>query len=303
MKSYLVQIAIISICFITYYLFIINKRNKSFHDDIFVITYETDPKHKNLKSLEKTLKSNKYRYTVINEKKWKGFGGKINKLKSFLNNLHPEQIVVITDARDVLSVNFSSNELFKQLKKKNIDERIIVSTEIGCCVPSKFKPGQLRKNNGDVINRTFDKNDSSDNFDNEWKKMFKERADKASIKHPHPHKQSIYLNAGIYCGKVKNILSIYNLMNIDDKEDDQLIMGEIFYHHPEKFLLDYSREFFSNSHVWDSFNNKKYIDDSGCYFSKEKNLIKDTYLNTTPFFIHTPGKHFQCYDYIFKNFI
>lgn len=271
--------------------------------DVFVITYETDTKHKNLKSLENTLKANEYRYKVINEKKWKGFGGKIKKLKSYLRNLHPEQIVIITDARDVLSVNFKSEQLYSLVTKKDINNKVIVSTEIGCCVPAKFKPGQLRTKDGKVLNRTFDKKESKDNFDNDWKNMFKKRADKAGIKHPVAHKQSIYLNAGVYCGKVKNILKVYNLMNIDDKEDDQLIMSEIFYHYPDKFLFDYNREIFSNSHVWDSFNNKKFNDDTGCYYKKDGKIIKDTYLNSKPFFIHTPGKHFKCYDYIYESFI
>lgn len=286
---------------VLYGLYIVNKRMA--HNDVLVITYETDLEHKNLKTLERTLKRNQYRYKVINEKEWKGFGGKIKKLVTQLKYLDPEQIVVITDARDVISVNFTSKQLYSLITKKDIDRKIIVSTEIGCCVPAKFKPGQLRTKNGKVLNRTFDKKDSKQNFDNEWKEMFKKRAEKVGVKHPVSHKQSIYLNAGIYCGRVKNILKIYELMNIADKEDDQLIMSEIYYHHPDKFLFDYNREIFSNSHVWDSFNNKKYSDDSGCYYKKDSNVIKDTYLNSKPFFIHTPGKHFKCYDYIVDNFI
>ena len=86
------------------------------------------------------------------------------------------------------------------------------------------------------------------------------------------------------------------MMNIVDKEDDQLIMSEIFYHHLQMFALDYNREIFSNSHVWDSKDGSK---DSGCYYAATgKGMIMDTYLNSTPFFIHTPGKHFKCYDYL-----
>lgn len=301
-NKYLFILIISIVIFGLIYLLYILER-KRLHNDVLVITYETDLNHKNLKTLEKTLTMNKYRYRVINERKWKGFGGKIKKLKSQLKYLHPEQIVIITDARDVISVNFKSEKLYSLVSKKDIDRKVIVSTEIGCCVPAKFKPGQLRTKDGKVLNRTFDKKDSKKNFDNEWKEMFKKRAEKVGVKHPVSHKQSIYLNAGIYCGKVKNILKIYELMNIVDKEDDQLIMSEIYYHHPEKFLFDYNREIFSNSHVWDSFNNKKFSEDSGCYYKKNGNIIKDVYLNSEPFFIHTPGKHFKCYDYIVDNFI
>jgi hypothetical protein len=48
---------------------------------------------------------------------------------------------------------------------------IIVSTEIGCCVPAKFKPGGLRTAEGKVLKRTYDKSPETKNanYDNGWK--------------------------------------------------------------------------------------------------------------------------------------
>lgn len=268
-------------------------------DDVLVIIYETDLTNHHLKTFKKSLERNKYRYEVISDTKWKGFGGKIKRLQKHLKGVHPEQIVLISDARDVLSVNNESSKLYNKIRTK-VDDSIIVSTEIGCCVPAKFKPGGLRTFEGNVSKRTYDKSPETKNanYDTEWKEMFKKRAVKQNIKHDIDYKQSIYLNAGVYVGKVKTILSVYALMNIADKEDDQLVMSETFYHHPKMFSLDYNREIFSNSHVWDTNNSKEGSKDSGCNYTKDKGKITDTYLNSTPFFIHTPGKHFKCYDYV-----
>lgn len=267
--------------------------------DIIVITYETDLNNSNYKVLKQSLQNNNYIHTALTEKKWKGFGGKVNFIHGKLKKMDPEQVVIISDARDVISVNFNSNKLLQILKSDfEIESKIVISTEIGCCVPARFKPGNLRSKTGKVLNRTYEKVDTKENFDNEWKVMFNERAKKKNIQHKVNHKQSIYLNAGLYAGKVKNICKLYDLINIENKEDDQLLISEIFFHYPEMFNLDYNRIIFSNSHVWDSFNKKLPKDDSGCYYKKHNNQILDTYLESKPFFIHTPGKHFRCFDYV-----
>ena len=268
--------------------------------DLLVVTYETDLKNKHLSYLKASLEKNGYKYTILTDKKWTRFGGKIKKISKYLKGLNPNQLVIVMDARDVLSVNFDSASFIAEVSDISQD-KVIVSTEIGCCVPARYKPGELRTTTGKIINRTYDKTTSGENFDEMWKKMFKTRATHKKIKHPVEHKQSIYLNAGIYCGKAKTILEIYNLMNISSGEDDQLIMSEVFYHFPNKFHLDYNRVFFSNSHVWDSNNNKDVAEDTGCYYVRENDRIKDVYLSSFPYFIHTPGKHFRCYDHVLKS--
>ena len=294
MLIYLVLFAIFLIFYVKFFI-----RYFRYKDDVLVITYETDLNNKNLISLKKSLKKNNYRTKVITEKKWNGFGGKIRKINKCLKYLHPEQIVVISDARDVLSVNYDQKHLLSKLKKFNdIETKVIFGTEIGCCVRAPYEPGKLRSRSGKVLHRTFDK--TGKDYSSEWKKVFQTRAKLKNIEHGEPSKPNIYINAGLYIGKVKNILSIYKLINIDNKEDDQLLMSEIYYHYPNKFHLDYNRDFISNSHVWDSYNKKDYKDDSGCYYKLDNKKIKDTYLNTYPYFIHTPGKHFKCYDSVNK---
>lgn len=278
---------------IIWHIFYTKKRKQPLCKDVLVVVYETDLSNDHLNILEKTLTQRQYRYDVISDKKWKGFGRKIKRLQAYLKGLHPEQIVLVSDARDVLSVNYESSELYEKIHAK-VNDSIIISSEIGCCVPAKFKPNGLRTASGKAINRTSDESRENVDFGIEWKAMFKKRAVEKNVMHG-----SIHLNAGLYVGKVKTLLGVYALMNIEDEEDDQLVMSEIFYHHPKMFTLDYKREIFSNSHVWHHNNSLEGSKDSGCYYvTNEKNMIVDTYSNTVPFFVHTPGKHFQCYDHV-----
>ena len=277
------------------------KRGKS---NLIVIIYETDLEHPNLQHFKASLKKHGYNYVILSDKKWEGFGAKIKRINRYLRQLDPNQLVLVSDARDVLAVNFKSTDFVSAISKVDIEHKVVVSTEIGCCVPTAFKPGELRSTSGRVLHRTYDgiaANKKNNNSDSVWKKMFAQRAQKHNIEHPVSHKQSIYLNAGIYCGKAGNIRHIYEKMNITDKEDDQLLMSEVFYHFPNKFYMDYNRDFFSNSHVWDSNNNKSFQEDTGCFYERHNDKILDAYLQKTPYFIHTPGKHFKCYDFILKN--
>lgn len=267
-----------------------------------VVIYETDLQHPHLKILQESLTKYGYEYKVLTDKTWIGFGKKVRRIHEHLKTLDPNKVVIVCDARDVLAVNYSSEEFMRKfMETVDYDSKLVVSTEIGCCVRTPFGPGQYRTNTGDVLQRSYDKNkNGEEQQDKKWKTMFKWRAVQKGIKHPIEHKQSIYLNAGVYVGKVKNVTQVYRHMNIDEKEDDQIIMSEIFYLHPNMFHLDYSRQFFSNSHVWDKNNSAKATEDSGCYYDETDGLVVDTYLKSNPFFVHTPGKHFKCYDYVKK---
>lgn len=267
-----------------------------------VVMYETDLQHPNLKMLTKSLEKHLYDYKILTDDKWIAFGRKINKIHKFISNLPSDRLVIICDARDVLSVNFDSDMFVRKLKSTvDYKSKVLVSTEIGCCVKTWFGPGQYRSIDGRVLQRSYDKSNVDLKYDSQWKNMFKERALLEGIKHPVKHKQSIYLNAGIYTGLAKNVCKIYDHMAISEREDDQIIMSEIFYLRPEFFQLDYNRNFFSNSHVWDKNNSVQGCEDSGCYYKEKDNKIVDTYLNSKPFFIHTPGKHFNCYDYVLNT--
>lgn len=297
LKRYINILSIILVISIaTYYI----RSWETFYSNpkIQVVIYETDLENENLKSLKDTLQKNAYDFKILTDKTWNGFGGKIQKIAKYLRSIDPHRVVLVCDARDVLCVNHRSDILLEKFNDEIKSPKVVVSTEIGCCVRTNFKPGEYRTSNGKVLRRTFLTSDQ--NEDKQWKKMFKLRADNHRVKHEIPSKQSIYLNAGIYIGRAKDLLRIYDLMNIGAKEDDQLIMSETFYHHPHRFHLDYNREYFSNSHVWDTLNKKDISSDSGCYYELKNKKIQDTYMNSEPFFIHTPGKHFKCFKAVQK---
>lgn len=261
-------------------------------DRILFITFETDLNHKNLNELKKSLNKQKYPFKILTAKKWTGFGLKIQTIYDYIKTLPDNKIVIISDARDVLCVNYDVHSLFNKIKNI-VQEKIILSTEIGCCVNFQQNLGNYRTKSGKVLKRTYE--EGTPNSKN-WKSFFNMHAERNNIKHKNVHKKNIHINAGIYIGTVKNIKTIYSIMNPNDKEDDQILLSEMFYLFPNKFVLDYNRNIISNSHVWDTNNTKIMEEDSGCTYKKEGKLIKDTYSNTYPYFIHTPGKHFKCFD-------
>lgn len=266
-------------------------------NEIEVITFETDLSHMNLSIFKKSLKKNNYEYNVLTNDKWLGFGNKIRNIHKYIKKLPDDKIIIVSDARDVISVNHTSQQLLSKIKPL-IKNKIIISTEIGCCVKFQFKPGEYRTKKGEVSHRTFDvNNDYTPDIINKWKDMFSNHAAKHKIQYKDDDRRSIHINAGIYMGTVKNIKKMYDLLNIDNLEDDQILISEIFYLYPEMFLLDYHRSFFSNSHVWDTHNKKSIKEDTGCPFViGDKKKLKDTNSNTYPYFIHTPGKHWNCYN-------
>lgn len=266
--------------------------------DVLVIIFETDLDNSHLIKYKETLTRLGYRYKILTDKKWKGFGGKIQMIHKFLLTLPENQIVVVSDARDVLAVNYESKKLYEHVYDQ-LDHHIIVSSEIGCCVNTfDYKPGELIQGHGNITHKKNKNYVSS----NEWKHMFKQRAIQEQVS-VSGNKNSIHLNAGLYIGKVKNIIKVYRLMNIREKDDDQFFMSEIFNCYPDLIKLDYNRFLFSNSHVWDTNNKESNIQaDSGCFYIKQDSKIIDTISNSVPFFIHTPGKHFKCYDNVCDMF-
>ena len=289
--------------FILLILLIISSQYVLFmNKNVLVIIYETNLNHPNLIKYVKTLKKFNYEYKIINDTKWSGFGRKIIKINEFLHTLPQDKIVVISDARDVF-VSKSSKRLTRMYNTlaKN---KILISTELGCCEQAKsfYEPNQLRFINGtsksiisDNSMRKLKKirsHATRESTKDTWLKSFKEMINDDSNGWYKP-------NAGLYMGRVKDIVKMYSLMNIRDNEDDQTILSEIILQNKDMFVLDYYSNIFSNSFAWDK--NSKEIH-GGCYYKKtNKGSVVNLMFKTEPFFLHFPGKHFWCYDRIYNT--
>lgn len=260
--------------------------------DILVVLYDTNLNDKNVQKYIKTLNYFGYRYKIIGDEKWKGFGKKIKSLEYFLNTLPQGQVVVISDARDVF-VSRKSEDLLRNYKKL-ANGKVLVSTELGCCEDARQNrpPGSIRLLNGEVNRLPVSDPSATEKWVQAYTKLASETHGDKKWKWVNP-------NAGLYMGRVGDILKMYRMMNIvEENEDDQSVLSEIILQNPEMFVLDHLSDIFSSSFKWDPSSEEIY---GGCYYAKnEKGLIKNLIFGTHPYFLHFPGKHFDCYDKIYE---
>lgn len=271
-------------------IFVSNRSCKK--DQILVILYDTDFNHEYVRKYVATLKMFGYRYKIIGDDTWKGFGKKIKTLEYYLNTLPPDQVVVISDARDVFVARHSKDLLrhYETLAKN----KILISTELGCCEHGRKNkpPGSIRFLNGEKNSIEMEDTDATSKWVNEYKKLAHENLPNAKWKWVNP-------NAGLYMGKVKDILKMYKMMNIlEDGEDDQSVLSEIILQHKHMFVLDYLSHIFSSSFRWNPKSKEIY---GGCYYKKNyvNNMIENMMFHTYPFFLHFPAKHFTCYEKVY----
>ena len=135
------------------------------------------------------------------------------------------------------------------------------------------------------------------------------------------------------CGKSDKLLKMFNIFDIQPYEDDQHLASEYLYRNKDKVIIDYTSIIFSNTAQMhytrtctnDSQYNKEWIDtnlsnNTGYYkgamdIYNTVNEIPSVYvlnddkifnfkhgsINTTPTFIQSPGKDWNCYNNIVQK--
>ena len=248
-----------------------------------VVTYETDL-HKNVKNYESQLKKYNYPYVILSDPEWKGWYGRFIKYTEYIKNLENDHYILFTDARDVL-VNNQTCDRFLE-KALQMYEKVIVGTEDNCCTgvandefyrPKKVKDKILN------VHRLF-MDFMKTNTEN--KNGF------------------YYLNFGLLFGKVSDLKILFEKMKMQPEKDDQLLLQKVFYEEPELIQPDYNHELFSNSSTRSNRGQPKDGNsDPNCYYiyDETRKCFKNTRTNTYPFFIQTPGKKWECYEYLEKR--
>jgi hypothetical protein len=139
-----------------------------------VITYDNqsinNEKNESFVNFLKGLNHYKYNFIVCGiNTKWDGWYGRYKIYLELLENIPEDQLIFVTDSRDVL-VNDSPNEFVKNYEKitkiynDEKKNKIVFGTEIGCCVNQMwhFSPGVVFKNIDDnnisVIKDVISKN-------------------------------------------------------------------------------------------------------------------------------------------------
>lgn len=226
---------------------------------------------------------------------WKGFGNKLVSLRRVLPKVikhNPKQIIIVTDARDVI-VNRTESRLVSTFHKVRGRHRIVLSTEIGCCVYPmwQYKPGSFISAKGKRLKRAeIDGEDITEDYIDEWREVMKSRR---------KTRDSDFnaLNAGMLMGYAKDILRMIEIMDPKLTEDDQALWSECMYRYPNMITLDYDNMIFSNSNSWTGAY--------GCHFKFDKRRGRwyNTRTKTFPYFIQTPGAiqdNFKCYRKLSK---
>lgn len=236
--------------------------------------------------------------------KWNGWGSKAKHVSSKLAEVHPERLVAILDSRDVLFNSLNKDSIKKFVKEyanivKDNEQAIVIGAESQCCVSAMThaKPGSFL--NDDMTRTDIEACNSGDidcvHRGTEHQKPW-EHAMQKMAKENGATSENIYVNAGIIVGKAKNIIAVYEILNMKETEDDQALFTELMLKRPDLIMLDYDQKLIGNS-IW-----TKGMD--GCIFdwNDDQNAFVHRKTQTSPVLLHFQGKFYECYENVAKQF-
>jgi hypothetical protein len=241
---------------------------------------------------------------------FKGFGSKFSAALPHLRSKDPEALVVIADSRDVLVNNPHYDQRYTSMLADEFKvayehltydhpNAIVVSAESQCCVSAltHARPGDYFNQDGSRSKRACSSGEADCmwNGDSEaqpWESFMKQRMF-YHVKGAMPF-DDMYLNAGLMAGKAKNLIRVIEAVQIEDSEDDQAVLTDYMYRHPQDIVLDYEQTMFGNNRGATEGLSKE----ERCTFRKiegESRLVH-TVTNTSPLFVHSPGGFYECHD-------
>ena len=184
-----------------------------------VITYDNEPNEPTHFYI-KTLTNNGWNYRLIGEgEKWEGWVTRMMAYRKELGSLPPDQVVVLTDARDVVCVRSPKAFMdgFNIFKKD-----IVVSMELTC-------GGRM---------------DVPDDIQNaQCKPLTKYWAHHNITRLPHRK----YVNNGLVCGKARALKTMLDWIIANNYKDDQLGLGNYVNEFPDRVALDVDAELLHTS--------------------------------------------------------
>ena len=285
---------------------------------IYWLTYETHP-HVNprgsgsYKKLSMTCKKKGISSPLVMgaNQKWTGFSAKWRNVYKFCKEIaKPDDIVIVTDARDVLCNRDMRGFVTAFNKVSDNGNKLVFGPEVGCCVdPMKeYGPGEIHNKSMRKLRRAENSDkwfenegyadvlDGSGYYNRKWTRWFDSVAPKNA-------KSGVALNAGMGVGKASKWRKIIPKLKIEsDKEDDQTLWSSLFWTGKASVTLDYGAKIFTNTNVWDS---------KGCFVSwdPKRKSWRNRRTRTYSYIIQTPGapndiyknKAWSCYNEIYSN--
>jgi hypothetical protein len=239
---------------------------------------------------------------------FEGYGSKYAAVYPILRKMSPETLVVISDGRDVLVNNPFHNDAyafsavdefraaFDELKHSHAGA-IVISAEAQCCVSAltHVAPGGYFNKDGSRNSRACSSGEvgclwAGDENATPWEEFMKDLAIELTGA---DYYEDVYLNAGLMTGLAGDLVKLIEATEIGKDEDDQAVLTDFLYLHPNLILLDYEQKMFGNNR-----GGLGGLRDGGCAFSlpKEESRLVHSMTLTTPLFIHSPGGFFECHD-------
>jgi hypothetical protein len=225
------------------------------------ITYENSETPTNTDNLKTLFENGGYNYKIVGKNKnWDGWYGRLIDYSKEVDNIYTsnnhDHYILLCDGRDVVINEKYDDFIQKAIEMYNKNNKtIIFGAERHCCAGN-----------------------SGVNSDDKYKNLMKDIAkDKTENDY-------YYLNFGLIFGKVADIKTFFEILNIQPGDTDQSLAVVEFCNNPHKYSLDYDQEIFCNN--------------SGeCKLEWDDNLkkFKNTNTNTYPSILHFPGGNHECY--------
>ena len=254
-----------------------------------------------------------------NAQRFEGYGSKYAAVYPILKKLPADDLVVISDGRDILLNNPSSTDryaktavlefrkAFDALTGGGKEGAVVISAEAQCCVSALTHviPGSYFNEDGSRNERACASGEEDCLFKgNEFARPWETFMKSFAIEHSNKKEtyDDIYLNAGLMAGTTKDLVRLIEKAQIGKDEDDQAVLTDFMYHYPNAIVLDYGQTMFGNNrggfiNYALSYDENK---DSTCMFHLPENDALDrlhhSKTNTAPLFVHSPGGYLQCHD-------
>ena len=261
--------------------------------------YETNPTSDSANILKNTAENLFGLETTIfgNNDKFNGFSSKYQSFKPYLSGVSDDTLVILADGRDVLinhDARFTSkyyqrviSDTFSRITKTK--NQVVVSTEAQCCVAAMthFKPGEMFDDGFTRTSRACSSGANDCKWLNNGMKSVWESVMHARAKNVTGSiQEDVFPNAGLMMGLSTDVYKLIEKLSLYEFEDDQAVLTDFIYRFPDFIVLDYNQELFGN--------NRWTLGQHGCMFKSNGMQMVHTTTLTTPAFLHSPGKYYEC---------
>jgi hypothetical protein len=286
-------------------------------ETINVLVYETVAGTSEVNTLQQQIdgRINGLNLTVFGKGNgFEGFGNKFISLLPLLREMSENSLVIVTDSRDVLVNNPYNDDKYMNtladdfklaFEELTIDRpgAIVVSAEAQCCVAAltHAAPGSYFNVDG-TRNQIACSSGEAGCLWNEgkadpWELFMKKLMLERTVTDSNVY-DDMYLNAGLIAGRAKDLLRVVEGTKMEKSEDDQAVLTDYMFRHPEEIVLDYGQKMFGNNRAGVVGLSKE----EKCTFKipSGENRLYHSKTDTTPLFIHSPGGFYECHDALSK---